>query len=442
MIIINMILPYDSSSSASDLTGISDTAKEEEKGKEKEIGDSNAKTQYEGSNANNGNDQLWLKKTFKKYYFGYFANVGLPEKINQREFGFRYYDEKMYRHLSFSNPGELYAFVLKFSPSDVYCSSSFYRNPSDPMDKKEWHGSELIFDIDGKDLHLDCALKHNYTKCHACSFIHGGISDKCSNCSGSKLFVIDIPCKSCVFLLKKEVKKLIKFLTEDFGISNKAISVYFSGNNGFHLHIADGDYYGLLSSERSEISSYLLGKGFKLETLGIKKNNEKQFVPLLKNKQLLDAGWRDRVLKKLKVGFSSGKNADNAFIKQIEKLENSWDCDFQQIVSKTVEELSVKIDPMVTMDIHRIFRLNGSLNSKSGLAKTLCSNLDSFDPFKDACFFDKSKVDINSMIDISLAFKGNRYEVTNGLNHVPEFVAVYMISKGLANINPKEIQNG
>ena len=46
------------------------------------------------------------------------------------------------------------------------------------------------------------------------------------------------------------------------------------------------------------------------------------------------------------------------------------------------------------------------------------------------------------MIDISLAFKGNRYEVTNGLNHVPEFVAVYMISKGLANINPKEIQNG
>jgi DNA primase small subunit len=97
---------------------------------------------------------------------------------------------------------------------------------------------------------------------------------------------------------------------------------------------------------------------------------------------------------------------------------------------------------MVTMDIHRIFRLNGSLNSKSGLAKILCSNLDSFDPFKDACFFDKSKVDINSMVDISVAIKGGKYEVTSGLNHVPEFVAVYLISKGLANIDSKEIQNG
>ena len=38
--------------------------------------------------SSNGNNQLWLKKTFKKYYFGYFANIGLPEKINLREFGF------------------------------------------------------------------------------------------------------------------------------------------------------------------------------------------------------------------------------------------------------------------------------------------------------------------------------------------------------------------
>src|ERR687889_2117553 len=122
-----------------------------------------------------------------------------------------------------------------------------------------------------------------------------------------------------MFLLKEEVKKLIRFLTEDFGVSSKVIAVYFSGNNGFHLHVTDRGYYGLLSNERSEISSYLLGKGFKLETLGIKKNSEKQFVPMSKNKQLLDAGWRYRVLKKLKIGFSSAKNADTNFIKQIEK---------------------------------------------------------------------------------------------------------------------------
>ena len=155
------------------------------------------------------------------------------------------------------------------------------------MDKKEWYGSELIFDIDGKDLHLDCTLTHNYTKCNGCNFINTGVFEKCSNCNGSRLYVIDIPCKNCIFFLKKEVRKLIKLLTEDFGIDNKTISVYFSGNNGFHLHITDKDYFPLLSSERSEISSYLLGKGFKLETLGIKLNNEKKYTPIIKNKQLL-----------------------------------------------------------------------------------------------------------------------------------------------------------
>lgn len=396
------------------------------------------KTDSKDSESSN-NNQIWLKKTFKKYYFSYFSNIALPEKINLREFGFRYYDEKMHRHLSFSNPGELYAFVLKFSPSDIYCSSSFYRNPSESMDKKEWHGSELIFDIDGKDLHLECAIAHNYTKCYVCNFIRAGVSEKCSNCNGSRLYIIDIPCKNCISFLKKEVRKLIKLLTDDFGIDKKIISVYFSGNNGFHLHVTDKNYYPLLSNERSEISSYLLGRGFKLETLGIKINNEKKFVPILKNKQLLDAGWKGRILRKLKIDFPSGKNADSNFIKHIEKLEISWNCNFQQIVSKTVEDLSVKIDPVVTMDIHRIFRLAGSLNSKSGLAKILCNDIDSFDPFKEACFFDKTTVTIISNIDISIFFKGKRYNLNNGINYVPEYVAVYLISKGLANIKLKEI---
>ena len=158
-------------------------------------------------------------------------------------------------------PGELYAFVLKYSPSDIFCSSSFYRNPSEPMDKKDWYGSELIFDIDGKDLHLDCALTHNYTKCNACNFINTGVFEKCSNCNGSRLYVIDIPCKNCIFFLKKEVKKLIKLLTEDFGIDNKTISVYFSGNNGFHLHITDKDYYLYSQMREQKFQVIFWGKG-------------------------------------------------------------------------------------------------------------------------------------------------------------------------------------
>ena len=127
-------------------------------------------------------NQTWLKKTYKKYYFNFFANVTLPKKIYLHEFGFRHFDDdKMHRHLSFKNSGELYAFVLKFAPSDIYCSSSFYDRPTEPMDKKEWRGSELIFDIDGKDLRLECAIAHNFTKCYVCGFINKGVSEKCTN---------------------------------------------------------------------------------------------------------------------------------------------------------------------------------------------------------------------------------------------------------------------
>jgi DNA primase small subunit len=415
-----------SNNGKSDLEGIANIPKEKEP-------ILNADTENSQSFRNN---QIWLKKTYKKYYFNFFANITLPEKIHLHEFGFRHFDDdKMYRHLSFKNSGELYAFVLKFAPSDIYCSSSFYNRPTEPMDKKEWSGSELIFDIDGKDLHLECAIAHNFTRCFVCKFINKGVLEKCTNCNSSKLHTIDIPCKNCVISLKKEVTKLLSFLMGDFGIERSRIFIYFSGNNGFHLHVGDGDYYPLLSNERSEIASYVLGKGFKMETLGVKKTDENKIVPLLKNRQLLEGGWRDRILKKLKISFYTGKNSDSAFISQIEKLENAMKCDFQQMVSKTVDELSVKIDPMVTMDIHRIFRLAGSLNSKSGLAKILCNDLDSFDPFSQACFYDKSKVEITCFAPVSLVFKGKRYAVNEGKNHVPEYVAVYLISKGLANIN-------
>ncbi len=421
-----------SNNGKSDLNGIANVSKEKETVLEDDAGDSQSFR----------NNQNWLKKTYKKYYFNFFANITLPKKIHLHEFGFRHFDDdKMHRHLSFKNSGELYAFVLKFAPSDIYCSSSFYNRPTEPMDKKEWIGSELIFDIDGKDLHLECAIAHNFTKCNVCKFINKGVLEKCTNCNSSKLHTIDIPCKNCMNSLKKEVTKLLSFLMGDFGIERSRIFVYFSGNNGFHLHIVDGNYYPLLSNERSEIASYLLGKGFKMETLGVKKTDDNKIVPLLKNRQLLEAGWRDRILKKLKISFYSGKNSDSAFISQIEKLENAMKCDFQQMVSKTVDDLSVKIDPMVTMDIHRIFRLAGSLNSKSGLAKILCNDLDSFDPFSEACFFDKSKVEITCFAPVSLVFKGKRYAVNEGKNHVPEYVAVYLISKGLANINSKDIQD-
>ncbi len=382
-------------------------------------------------------NRIWLMKMHRKYYFNFFSNIVLPKEIDQHEFGFRQFDGKMYRHIMFGSSRELNAAIMKFNPSDIYCSSSLYANPAEPMDRKEWKGSELIFDIDGKDLKLDCTKTHNYVKCKECNFITKGIDSKCSNCNSLHLNVVDLPCKKCILALKKEVIKLKEILTIDLGINENDILVYFSGNNGFHIHVGDKNYYDLSSTERSEIAGYLLCKGFRIETLGIRKNSENKYIPLSNNKNYINVGWRNRILKKTKISASI---SNEKFAQQVRSLEDSQKLNFHDIVSNAISDLSVKIDPVVTMDIHRIFRLGGTLNSKSGLAKAPCPKLDSFDPFKDACFLDiSSGISINSKIDDTFAFNGKRYNINKGKNEVSENVAIYLISKGLADIDERSL---
>ena len=59
-----------STNSKSDLKNAADMLKENEP---------TLNIDFKNSEPSN-NNQLWLKKTFKKYYFKYFINVALPEK--------------------------------------------------------------------------------------------------------------------------------------------------------------------------------------------------------------------------------------------------------------------------------------------------------------------------------------------------------------------------
>jgi DNA primase small subunit len=58
------------------------------------------------------------------------------------------------------------------------------------------------------------------------------------------------------------------------------------------------------------------------------------------------------------------------------------------------EEKAAKIDTVVTTDIHRLIRMNGSLHGKTGLKKVEFepSELQDFDPFSEAVAFKKGKV--------------------------------------------------
>lgn len=391
----------------------------------------NSNTVYPYSNPNNPN-KIWLEKVFRKYYFKSFVKIELDELAHQREFGFRLFDGKMYRHLTFKNSKELFAYVLKFSPADIFCSSSVYNNPSAPIEQKQWKGSDLIFDIDGKDLKIECSRIHNFSSCKSCNSLSRGVIRNCLNCNSTGIQTIEIPCVKCFRSLKKEVKKLHVILYEDFGIDYNNIRTYFSGNNGFHVHITDDQYFNITSKKRQAFTQYLLIKDFRLENLGLQKSKDGGIVPL-RNKILFNGGWRSRLLKQLKLNVFNHK-IDERFIKKLEKIKGGKDSNFLESLYNQVENLSVKIDPSVTMDIHRIFRLAGSINSKSALAKSFCENLDSFDPLLDSCFLDDTEVEIKSKIDVELFLKKKKILVNQGSNIVPEYVAGYLVCKNIADI--------
>jgi DNA primase small subunit len=369
----------------------------------------------------------FLFRTFKEYYF---KNIGLlrpPKEIQSREFGIMNFDSRVIRHLSFSDIGKFKAYILQNVPADVYCSNAYYQFPTFPINDKGWKNADLIFDIDLKDLLLPCHKEHTYYICSDCNNITKHDTRLCSHCKDTKIFQNTIPCNKCIKELKKETKNLIEFLRKDFGIKDENLEVSFSGNTGFHLLVFDEDYLSLDSKCRSDIVSYLMGKNLLLDSFGIRSSRDgyRIKIPL----SGYSFGWRKRIAEKIKFSETSSDKL-NKLIKKFGGYES-----FKKEVNKFVLDMGVKIDPQVTTDIHRVFRMVGSVNSKSGLSKIICKNLEKFDLFKDSSFFSDDKyVEISINTSLKLNFKGKTYSLEEGIASVPLSLAVYLISKKIANV--------
>jgi DNA primase small subunit len=95
--------------------------------------------------------------------------------------------------------------------------------------------------------------------------------------------------------------------------------------------------------------------------------------------------------------------------------------------------LAVRIDPQVTMDVHRIFRMPGTINSKSGLVKMRCDDFESFDPLKDSCLLGDNEVKVNTKLSSQMNFKleGQSFRIRENNLKLPVFAAVFLIRKVL-----------
>ncbi|MEM0365225.1 MAG: DNA primase small subunit domain-containing protein [Candidatus Nitrosocaldus sp.] len=401
-----------------------------------------------------------LNQAFKEYYFKHTEMVEAPDAIQEREFGYSRFDGTMIRHLSMRDRNELIALLIMNVPADVYCSAAYYTSPTRPMEEKGLKAADLIFDIDVKELKPRCSSIHDIHLCEECLKPIDDTSSICE-CGSRRINHVTMPCDECISLGKREVKKLAEMLEDDFGVDKDNIKVYFSGNYGFHVYVK-GRYTMLDSAARSEVVNYLLGRGV---ADAIRKRYGKMLREVMKGNRSGNGDWKgkgrgreSRSRRSVNRDDKDEKNDDYhsdvittshcydeslaadggyGWIGRIVRYLCSSDVSMSmKSIEDAILALSARVDPNVTIDMHRIFRLPGTLNSKSSLAKVplpRLSDIDSFNPLIDACLISDREVDVYVIDAPRFTLKGNSFgPYTHEEVKLPLYAASYLICKGIA----------
>jgi len=366
-----------------------------------------------------------LKRLFKDYYS---RRKIFIDSVEKREFGVSYSIDKKIeeRHISFRNLDELNTFLYQNTPYYISYSAAYYNHPSLPMEKKEWLGAELIFDLDANDLNLEC-----------------------KNIHGSENI-----CSICFEAIKEEALKLLDFLIYDFGFKKDQISVNFSGNRGFHFHIKDEEVLKLSNYARREICDYLSANGLEFENFFYElpvSTNARQKI--LHGPKPSDYGWRgklanlllnslDSIDKLVEIGIPKQEAKKLFEKKEMVKLgimQGNWDMIklnnkkkiWKEFVEKQKIKLKETVDTNVTIDTSRLIRLPDSIHGGSALiAKRVdISKIQDFS-LKDAVIYSKETIKIN--VDVPYDFDLFGYKLRKGKQDLEVEVgeAAYFFAKG------------
>lgn len=360
-------------------------------------------------------EEKFLRKKFSDYYGSSAVSVLGLEK---REFGFGGWEKKIeFRHLSFRNENELRARLVSESPLYISHSVAYYEFPdARPMPKKNWLGSDLIFDLDAE--------------AHSCG---------------------KFTCQKCLDGVKADTVKLIEeFLLPDFGFSKSELAVNFSGSRGYHVHVVSDAVYDLDREARREIADYVSGTGLSFERL-FWNEGKKFFGPSASSggfggkfaraflAKLSDDEFASSIARKLKKpeereklkGAIAHGNWDNIGIANRErKLSGKFD--------EMKLTMAGRIDANVTADTSKLIRMPGSLHGGSGFAaKRLASPdaISSFEPMRHAPVFGDAPLRVKATEAIpALNIRDFSFgPIPKGeARELPEACAIYLLCKKAA----------
>lgn len=359
----------------------------------------------------------------KKFQLYYQSNpVKLPYRFERREYAFILFGEHtMRRHLCFSSKGTLESYFKKNVPSHAYYSTAYYRTPSaGTMKEKQWMGADLIFDLDAD--HLPHATH--------------------------------LPYESMLQEVKKELVKLLVFLTDDFGFSKDELMVNFSGGRGYHCHVRNKYILGLSTQERREIIDYITGRGFDFDSIPMTIDPEqvgwtrrllKGLVAYYKELSTMERkDVIDRLMKIENIGKKTAEGIHDQLtdekISRIAAGQLNQSKEFKKVVKPLLQQLAVSLhgeaDEPVTTDVKRLIRMPGSLHGKTGLAVTEINidSLVSFDPLTDAVVLGEEPIALSLIEPVDITMKEQRFKLEKGTAVVPEYLAVFLVARGVAAI--------
>ncbi len=404
----------------------------------------------------------YVYQRFSEFYKDPANKVPSPPLPEQREFGYLTFKEHfMVRHRRFNNIETFRTVLADTVPSDVYHSCAYYENPDYDMDKKGWVGSDVVFDIDADHIPTSCNKIHDEFRCVKCGFEGRGITpESCPCCEATKFETKIWACDLCIQSAREEATKLLDMLENDFGFSQTEIRVFFSGHRGYHIHIENEAVRSLDAMARKEIVDYVTGLGLAILDKEAKEESAKRKRGANKKFNLHNFGWNRRLKlgmvdflenatrEDLKAAGVKNKalldNRDVAIKRAItegrwESINGVSDQTWLKLAEYVRETQSSKIDTVVTTDIHRLIRMNGTLHGKTGLKKVEfpAKNLQDFDPFTGAVAFKKGKVKVNVFDAPEFRMSGETLgPYKNQTVELPVAAAVMLICKRRAEVAP------
>lgn len=302
----------------------------------------------------------------KKYYTREWKIDRLPdfirENIHLREFGFDHKGQGPNdRYKSFRDEKFLAKFLRLRSPYAAYSSVALYERP---WKREGWISSELVFDVDAKDIPV--------RQC------------KCDNV-----------CEKCLDQAKEIVAMITDTLKDDLGLQE--IHIIYSGR-GYHIRVLDPIILKSDSEVRSQILKYVIGGDvprLSYTSLDGSIHNLDHFIPSVGYPRVFTDRCRYIILhlsgdEKIE---DITRQTMNKILEYKSLLESDKWGEFKDIIGPRVYDKLIRsiarlnlqlVDARVTVDLKRILRLPSSLHSKVSMICTHVKNLENFNPLDDA----------------------------------------------------------